>query len=118
MTCLSERPLLRGVFLGTLAEARWSPVLGRVQPMMVTGPSSYLVVGRPAEAEIEVKRSRFLCRVERVGTEEAAGYVSIVGGAVGEQIDREYRRAIAVDRLSREQVPHFGVTSSQPAVCQ
>lgn len=38
----------------------------------MTGPSSYLVVARPAEAEIEVKRSRFLCRVERVGTEEAA----------------------------------------------
>ncbi|WP_148572797.1 YigZ family protein [Nocardioides caldifontis] len=34
--------------------------------------TSYFVPARTAEAEIEVKRSRFLCRVERVATEEAA----------------------------------------------
>ncbi|WP_240641399.1 YigZ family protein [Nocardioides ferulae] len=34
--------------------------------------SSYLTVARPAEAEIEVKRSRFLCTVEPVGDEPAA----------------------------------------------
>lgn len=33
---------------------------------------SYLVPGRDATAETEVKRSRFLCRVVRVETEEAA----------------------------------------------
>lgn len=33
---------------------------------------SYLVPAREATAEIEVKRSRFLCRVARVETEEAA----------------------------------------------
>lgn len=37
---------------------------------MVSAPTSYLTVGGPAEAEIEVKRSRFLCTVERV-TDEA-----------------------------------------------
>ncbi|HSE09581.1 MAG TPA: YigZ family protein [Nocardioidaceae bacterium] len=35
-------------------------------------PTSYLTVRRPAEAEIEVKRSRFLCRIEQVTTEEQA----------------------------------------------
>lgn len=37
---------------------------------MVT--TSYLTVARGAEAEIEVKRSRFLCTVARVETEDAA----------------------------------------------
>lgn len=39
-----------------------------------------------------------------VGIEEASGYISVVGGAIGEQIDTAYRQAINVDRLSREQV--------------
>lgn len=34
--------------------------------------SSYLTVAGPAHAEIEVKRSRFICRIERVDSEEAA----------------------------------------------
>ncbi len=34
--------------------------------------TSYLTVARPATAEIEVKRSRFLCRIEPVASEEAA----------------------------------------------
>ncbi|HEX6249762.1 MAG TPA: YigZ family protein [Nocardioidaceae bacterium] len=38
----------------------------------MTGPTSYLTVAGPAEAEIVVKRSRFLCRIEPVATEEAA----------------------------------------------
>lgn len=39
-----------------------------------------------------------------VGLEEASGYISVVGGAIGEQIDTDYRRALRVERLSREQV--------------
>jgi predicted ArsR family transcriptional regulator len=39
-----------------------------------------------------------------IGVEEAAGYISVVGGAIGEQIDQEYRRALSVSELSREQV--------------
>jgi uncharacterized YigZ family protein len=34
--------------------------------------SSYLTVAGPANAEIEAKRSRFICRIERVDSEEAA----------------------------------------------
>ena len=39
-----------------------------------------------------------------VGIDEAAGYISVVGTAIGEHIDATYRKALAVDRLSREQV--------------
>lgn len=39
-----------------------------------------------------------------VGLEDASGYISVVGAAVGEQIDRDYRRGFTVDRLTREQV--------------
>lgn len=39
-----------------------------------------------------------------VGLDDASGYISVVGASVGEQIDHDYRRAFAVDRLTREQV--------------
>jgi uncharacterized YigZ family protein len=39
---------------------------------VVTGPSSYLTVARPGLAEVEAKRSRFLCRIEPVSSEEEA----------------------------------------------
>lgn len=35
-------------------------------------PTSYLTIARDGQSEIEVKRSRFLCTLERVGTEEDA----------------------------------------------
>lgn len=39
-----------------------------------------------------------------VGLEEASGFVSVVGQRIGDQIDRQYRTALSVDHLSREQV--------------
>ncbi|WP_439532536.1 methanogen output domain 1-containing protein [Polymorphobacter sp.] len=39
-----------------------------------------------------------------VGVQEASGYISVVGMAIGEQIDSAYRRGFAVERLSRAQV--------------
>lgn len=39
-----------------------------------------------------------------VGLDEAAGYISVVGAAIGEQIDRDYKNALHVDRLSRTQI--------------
>lgn len=39
-----------------------------------------------------------------VGLEEASGFVSLVGQSMGRQMDRDYRAALGVDRLSREQV--------------
>ncbi len=48
--------------------------------------SSYRTIARAAEAETEVSRSRFRCRVERVGSEQAAR-------AVVEAARREHRDA-------------------------
>src|SRR5690242_13074884 len=39
-----------------------------------------------------------------VGLREASGYISVVGGRIGQQIDNDYRAALSVQRLSREQV--------------
>ena len=39
-----------------------------------------------------------------VGLEEASGFVSVVGQNMGRQMDRDYRAALGVTRLTREQV--------------
>lgn len=39
-----------------------------------------------------------------VGLEEASGFISVVGQRVGDQIDRDYRAALEVSVLTREQV--------------
>lgn len=39
-----------------------------------------------------------------VGLDEASGFISVVAQRIGTQIDGEYRRALRVDRLTREQV--------------
>jgi predicted ArsR family transcriptional regulator len=66
-----------------------------------------------ADAELGLERDVFLRSLLRelagtlervVGVAEASGYISVVGGAIGENIDAEYRRALRVDRLDRAQV--------------
>ncbi|GHA88604.1 hypothetical protein GCM10009069_09470 [Algimonas arctica] len=39
-----------------------------------------------------------------VGLEEASGYISVVGLAIGQNINQSYKRALLVDRLDRAQV--------------
>jgi predicted ArsR family transcriptional regulator len=39
-----------------------------------------------------------------VGLKETSGFISVVGQNVGEQMNRDYRAAFQVERLSREQV--------------
>jgi predicted ArsR family transcriptional regulator len=65
------------------------------------------------EADTGLERDVFLRTLIRelagtlqdvVGLDEASGFVSVVGQRVGEQIDRSYKQALQVDRLSREQV--------------
>ncbi len=41
---------------------------------------------------------------EVVGIEEAAGFISVVGQAMGDQINTAYKSALKVSKLSREQV--------------
>lgn len=64
-------------------------------------------------AQIELERDFFLRTMLRelsgalqdvVGVAEASGYISIVGSAIGDRINADYRRALSVDRLTREQV--------------
>lgn len=64
-------------------------------------------------AEVALDRDRFLRRLLRelsgtlqdvVGLDEAAGYVSVVGQAMGEHIDAAYRAGLGVERLDRGQV--------------
>lgn len=63
--------------------------------------------------DVGLERDLFLRRLLRelsgslqdvVGLEEAAGYISVVGQAMGEQLDADYRRALQVEALSREEV--------------
>ena len=39
-----------------------------------------------------------------VGVEEASGFISVVGQEMGDEINRSYQNAFAVERLSQEQV--------------
>jgi predicted ArsR family transcriptional regulator len=39
-----------------------------------------------------------------VGVEEASGFISVVGQNMGRQIDKDYKAALAVSNLTREQV--------------
>ena len=66
-----------------------------------------------SSAEVDLERDVFLRALLRelsgtledvVGLDEASGYISVVGGTIGHQIDGAYRRALSVERLSREQV--------------
>ncbi len=75
--------------------------------MTEAGPSAVRLASVPLE------RDAFLRRLLRelsgslqevVGLEEAAGYISVVGAAMGEYIDEQYREALALDRLDRSQV--------------
>jgi predicted ArsR family transcriptional regulator len=66
-----------------------------------------------AQAEVVLDRDVFLRSLLRrlagtledlVGLEEASGFVSVVGDEIGHLIDDEYKRALGVDRLDRDQV--------------
>lgn len=39
-----------------------------------------------------------------IGVEEAAGYISVVGQRMGDDMNRSYKRALTVERLTREQL--------------
>lgn len=67
----------------------------------------------PADVPLDLERDVFLRMLLRelsgtlqdvVGLDEASGYISVVGAAVGAELDGRYRKALQVDRLSREQV--------------
>jgi predicted ArsR family transcriptional regulator len=66
-----------------------------------------------AELSLPLERDLFLRSLVRelagtledvVGVREASGYISVVGARIGEQINDDYKAALKVDRLTREQV--------------
>jgi predicted ArsR family transcriptional regulator len=70
-------------------------------------------IRRANEVEIPLNRDVFTRTLIRelsgtledvVGLKEAAGFVSIVGQRIGDQMNADYRAALGVDVLSREQV--------------
>lgn len=70
-------------------------------------------LARVQDSSVDLERDLFLRILLRelsgtleevVGIAEASGYISVVGGAMGEKINAQYRQALSVDRLSREQV--------------
>ena len=67
----------------------------------------------PIDADLPLDRDLFLRTLVRelagtledvVGVDEASGYIAVVGQRVGDWLDVEYRRALGVPQLSREQV--------------
>ena len=69
--------------------------------------------GRVEELPLALERDLFLRSLIRelagtlqdvVGVREASGYISVVGARIGEQINHDYKAALAVDRLTRRQV--------------
>ncbi len=65
------------------------------------------------DTPLELERDLFLRALLRelsgtleevVGLSEASGYISVVGGSMGEQINADYLRALSVERLTRDQV--------------
>ncbi|NNE91618.1 MAG: transcriptional regulator [Verrucomicrobiales bacterium] len=69
--------------------------------------------GKPQDCDLPLDRDLFLRTLLRhlsgtlqdvVGLEEASGFISVVGQEIGDEINRGYRHALAVDSLNREQV--------------
>lgn len=68
---------------------------------------------RVGAADVPLERDGFVRTLLRelsgtlqdvIGLEEASGFISVVGQRIGDQINDDYKRALEVDDLSREQV--------------
>jgi predicted ArsR family transcriptional regulator len=75
-----------------------------------------LSIKKPVDAvDVPLNRDLFLRTLIRelsgtledvVGLQEAAGFISVVGQNVGDQLNQQYKAALQVPTLSREQVAH------------
>lgn len=75
--------------------------------------SEFPIIQRAASLEVPLTRDIFLRTLIRelsgtledvVGLKEASGFISVVGQNVGDRMNRDYRAAFQVERLSHEQV--------------
>ncbi|MBX3602730.1 MAG: hypothetical protein KF863_19090 [Rubrivivax sp.] len=76
-------------------------------------PPASGTVADPAQAALPLERDLFLRSLLRelsgtlqdvVGLDEAAGFLSVVGQRIGDQLDADYRRALGRESLSRPEV--------------
>lgn len=67
----------------------------------------------PKHVEVRLTRDTFMRSMLRslsgslediIGLDEAAGFMSLVGAQIGEEIDRDFRAALGVSQLDSEQV--------------
>ena len=81
-----------------------------LEAILVTATSTLRVI---QQAQVPLDRDIFLRSLLRelagtledvVGLKDAAGYISVVGQRIGDQINNEYRSALQTPVLSREQV--------------
>ncbi len=79
----------------------------------MSNPAAALPILQPSQADVPLNRDVFLRNLIRelsatledvVGLKEAAGFISVVGQNIGDQIDRDYRAGLGVSHLSRQQV--------------
>lgn len=65
------------------------------------------------QVEVPLGKDRFMRSLIRelagtledvIGLDDARGYISVVGGRIGDAIDHSYRNALQVDKLDRSQV--------------
>ncbi|HWQ56592.1 MAG TPA: methanogen output domain 1-containing protein [Bryobacteraceae bacterium] len=68
---------------------------------------------KAAATDISLERDVFLRTLIRelsgtledvIGLEEASGFISVVGQRIGDRLNHDYRRALALPRLDRQQV--------------
>lgn len=68
-----------------------------------------------ADLDVRLERDAFLRSILRelagtlqdvVGLDEAAGFISVVGQRIGDELNASYRAALDVERMNREQVAH------------
>ncbi|MDZ4317274.1 MAG: methanogen output domain 1-containing protein [Phenylobacterium sp.] len=79
-------------------------------------------MSKVSELDVGLERDVFLRTLLRelagtlqdvVGVEEASGYISVVGAAVGKQLDGAYKTALQVEQLSRAEVAEVLVDLKQ-----
>ena len=87
--------------------------LGAIYGGRVTGMSQVAFGQRVEDADVRLERDVFLRTLVRelsgtledvVGLDEASGFISVVGQRVGDWLNREYTRALALPQLNRGQV--------------
>ena len=77
--------------------------MGQAQIIPVTIETAKVTLERDGFCRTIIRELSGLLE-EMVGLEEASGFISIVGQHIGEQINAEYKQALKVSHLNKEQI--------------